>query len=144
MPILFPPFRPFYPYYNHVPRQTHFPIMSNYKTNISKTEQKKIDNLKSDTKSSNNNLNNSASLNLNTNRTSNNSSKLNSLLTNFSIGPLSFNLEALSNNDIPVFEMFGINLFLDDIIIICILIFLYKEEVKDQFLYIILFMLLLA
>lgn len=61
-----------------------------------------------------------------------------------SIGPLNFHPEALSNNELPLFEMFGIHLFLDDVIIICILIFLYKEEVSDQMLYISLFLLLIA
>jgi len=32
-----------------------------------------------------------------------------------SIGPLSFNPDALVDNSIPIFEMFGIHLFLDDI-----------------------------
>lgn len=46
--------------------------------------------------------------------------------------------------DIPIFEFFGIFLFLDDIIIICLLIFLYREQVDDQLLYIILFLLLFS
>jgi hypothetical protein len=41
-------------------------------------------------------------------------------------------------------EIFGIKLFLDDLIILGILFFLYKEEVKDDMLYIILFLLLFA
>ena len=70
---------------------------------------------------------------------------INSLLSIFptSIGPLNFNPNAFADKDEPVFEMFGIHLYLDDIIIICIIIFLYQEEVNDQLLYITLFMLLL-
>lgn len=61
-----------------------------------------------------------------------------------SLGPLNFHPDALNDNNLPIFEMFGIELFLDDIIIICILIFLYKEEVKDQMLYISLILLLFS
>ena len=50
-----------------------------------------------------------------------------------------------STSDVqPIFELFGIKLFLDDLIILGILFFLYKEEVKDDMLYIILFLLLFA
>lgn len=41
------------------------------------------------------------------------------------------------------FEIFGIKLFFDDLLILALLFFLYKEEVKDNYLYIVLFMLLL-
>ena len=47
-----------------------------------------------------------------------------------------------SNNE--YFEILGIKLFFDDIIIICLLFFLYNEGVKDQFLFIILILLLLS
>lgn len=42
------------------------------------------------------------------------------------------------------FELFGIKLFFDDILIICILFFLYKEEVKDFELFLCLIMLLIS
>lgn len=61
-----------------------------------------------------------------------------------SIGPLCFNPKALDDLDEPLFEMFGINLYLDDIIIVCVLIFLYQEGVKDDMLYIGLFLLLIS
>lgn len=41
------------------------------------------------------------------------------------------------------FELFGIKLFIDDIIIIGLLFFLYKEGVHDELLFIVLIMLLL-
>ena len=44
----------------------------------------------------------------------------------------------------PIFNIFGINLFLDDLIILGILFFLYQENVKDEMLYIILFLLLFS
>lgn len=42
------------------------------------------------------------------------------------------------------FQFFGINLHFDDILLICLLLFLYNEGVKDQFLFISLIMLLLS
>lgn len=49
-----------------------------------------------------------------------------------------------SKEDVPIFEILGIKLFLDDIIILCILFFLYQEKVHDEMLYIILFLLLFS
>ena len=49
----------------------------------------------------------------------------------------------LGNND-NCFEIFGITLHFDDILIICLLFFLYNEGVKDQLLFISLIMLLLS
>ena len=61
-----------------------------------------------------------------------------------SIGPLSFNPNGITDNKEPIFELFGIDIFMDDIIIVGILIFLYKQEVKDESLYLILIMLLFS
>lgn len=44
----------------------------------------------------------------------------------------------------PIFEIFGIKLYLDDLIIIGLLFFLYQEKVNDEMLYIILFLLLFS
>lgn len=41
-------------------------------------------------------------------------------------------------------ELFGINLYFDDILIICLLFFLYQEKVKDTELFICLILLLLT
>ena len=49
-----------------------------------------------------------------------------------------------TSNVQPIFEIFGIKLFLDDLIILGILFFLYKEDVKDQYLFIALILLLLS
>ena len=43
-----------------------------------------------------------------------------------------------------LFEILGIKLYLDDIIILGVLFFLYEQKVKDEMLYIILFLLLFA
>jgi hypothetical protein len=54
------------------------------------------------------------------------------------------------NNLLPIgnytdgFQFFGITLYFDDILLICLLIFLYNEGVKDQFLFISLILLLLS
>ena len=61
-----------------------------------------------------------------------------------SFGPLNINVNGFSDSNEAIFELFGIRLFLDDIIIICILFFLYQEDVKDGILYIILIMLLFS
>ncbi len=61
-----------------------------------------------------------------------------------SIGPLRIISDGFTNKNVPVFELFGIFLFLDDIIIICILIFLYQEHVTDQMLFVVLFLLLFS
>lgn len=44
----------------------------------------------------------------------------------------------------PIFELFGIKLFFDDILIICLIFFLFQEGVKDQYLFISLILLLLS
>lgn len=43
-----------------------------------------------------------------------------------------------------VFEIFGIKLYFDDILLICLIFFLYNEGIQDQFLFIILILLLLT
>ena len=48
-----------------------------------------------------------------------------------------------SNNDVT-FEIFGIKLYFDDILLICLIFFLYNEGVQDQYLFIALILLLLS
>lgn len=52
--------------------------------------------------------------------------------------------ETRDANDEPWFDLFGIKLYFDDILIICLLFFLYTEGVQDQSLFIALIMLLLS
>ncbi len=62
-----------------------------------------------------------------------------------SFGPISFKNPIFTNNiDEPIFEIFGIELYLDDIIIIGLLFLLYKEGVQDELLYIALILLLVG
>lgn len=49
-----------------------------------------------------------------------------------------------SKNEEEFFEIFGLKLHFDDLLIIAILFFLYQEEVKDTYLYIALILLLLS
>ena len=49
-----------------------------------------------------------------------------------------------NDNDNSIFEIFGIKLHSDDILLICLIFFLYKEGVKDEYLFISLILLLLS
>ena len=57
-------------------------------------------------------------------------------------------IEASSNNkeakDEYFFEIFGLKLYFDDILIICLIFFLYKEGVNDEYLFMALILLLLS
>lgn len=48
------------------------------------------------------------------------------------------------NNSQEFFEILGIKLYFDDVLIICLLFFLYSEDVQDQSLFICLILLLLT
>lgn len=50
-----------------------------------------------------------------------------------------------AKSDFPVwFDLFGIKLFFDDVLIISLLFFLYKEQVKDEGLFLALLLLLIS
>ena len=49
-----------------------------------------------------------------------------------------------TNDAKPFFSIFGINLYFDDILLICIIFFLYNEKVDDSYLLISLVLLLLS
>lgn len=59
------------------------------------------------------------------------------------IFPFSFDLNGFSNSSNPIINILGMELYLDDIIILCLLFILYKEDVKDEMLFIALILLLL-
>lgn len=44
----------------------------------------------------------------------------------------------------PLFEIFGLQLYYDDILLICLIFFLYQEGVQDEYLFIALILLLLS
>lgn len=60
-----------------------------------------------------------------------------------SIGPLSFQNPFSVDSNEPILEILGIKLYLDDIIILCLLFCLYSEGVKDEMLFLSLILLLL-
>ena len=62
----------------------------------------------------------------------------------YSFGPIQFKTPFFSDIEEPIFEILGIQLFLDDIIILGLLFFLYQEEVQDEMLFIALILLLLS
>lgn len=67
-----------------------------------------------------------------------------SLFNNLNL-PFNLNLDSLTSNSItPVFEVMGIKLYIDDIILLCLLFILYNEETKDELLFISLILLLLS
>ena len=71
------------------------------------------------------------------------SKKKSSSYNNF--GPIHFaNPFSLTSLDEPALEILGIQLYLDDIIILGLLFFLYKEGVKDEMLFLSLILLLLT
>ena len=60
------------------------------------------------------------------------------------IGVIGCTSVAGNTTDKPIFEILGIKLFLDDLIIIGVMYFLYQQHVHDEMLYLILFMLLFS
>lgn len=61
-----------------------------------------------------------------------------------SFGPIHFQNPLSVDSEEPVLEILGIKLYLDDIIILSLLFFLYKEGVKDEMLFLSLILLLLS
>ena len=61
----------------------------------------------------------------------------------FSFGPIGFKNPFFTDIEEPIFEIFGIELYLDDIIILGLLFFLYQENVQDEMLFVVLILLLI-
>lgn len=62
----------------------------------------------------------------------------------YSFGPINFKNPFFNDIEEPIFEILGIQLYLDDIIILGLLFFLYQEGVQDEMLFIALILLLLG
>lgn len=62
----------------------------------------------------------------------------------YSFGPVYFKNPIFSELEEPIFEVLGIKLYLDDIIILGLLFFLYQEGVQDEMLFIALILLLVS
>lgn len=54
------------------------------------------------------------------------------------------NTKVGNEENAPLFEIFGISLYFDDILLVCLIFFLYQEGVEDQSLFIALILLLLS
>ncbi len=52
--------------------------------------------------------------------------------------------ETSGGEDSPLFQIFGLNLYFDDILLVCLIWFLYQEGVKDEGLFMALILLLLS
>ena len=135
-----------YPYpYNRIP--FNYANMKSINRNNDKNKpEKSNDNTKSETNINNNPFNQNtlknSSITDNNCNTANKVGFLNFIPKN--IGPISINIEGLEDINKPLFDFLGIKLYLDDIIIICLLIFLYQQKVQDESLYLILILLLLS
>ena len=62
----------------------------------------------------------------------------------YHIGPIFLNTNGLSDKEQPLFEISGRKLYLDDLIILALLFFLYKEDVRDDMLFMLLILLLVG
>lgn len=52
------------------------------------------------------------------------------------------NLNNISNE--ALFDIFGLKIYFDDLLLVCVLLFLYQEKIQDEYLYIALILLLLS
>lgn len=62
----------------------------------------------------------------------------------YHISPIFINTNGFSNKEEPVLDISGQKLYLDDLIILSLLFFLYKEDVKDDMLFMLLILLLVS
>lgn len=62
----------------------------------------------------------------------------------YNVSPIFINTNGFSNKEEPVLEISGRKLYLDDLIILSLLFFLYKEDVKDDMLFMLLILLLVG
>lgn len=80
----------------------------------------------------------------NNNCENDNSKLIKNKSSKFYLGPIVFDSSSFSDLEKPVLEILGLKLYLDDILIISLLYFLYEEDVKDETLFISLLLLLLS
>lgn len=125
---------PFNNYYNYYSRYNNY-LKNN--TNIKETENIEKDNkttISNDKLALENNIQASTKNKEHENRSSKYSYS----------GPVRFNFDFFSDSEKPIIEIMGIKLYLDDLIILGLLFFLYQEDVKDEMLFIVLILLLLS
>ncbi len=126
---------PIFPFYQYPYNMNRYYARNNYNKNIS--EKPHNFDTSYNPSDSNNDINN----NIETNSSENKKNK-SSRYSGF--GPIHFQNPFNMDSDEPIIEILGISLYLDDIIILGLLFFLYQEGVKDYMLYLALIMLLLS
>ena len=123
-------YRYYYPYYSNRHNQMN--------TNIDNSVTNKNSCQKDSPKKNDTHKNNESHFNSKNSDKKSSSSKYNQ------IGPILLNFSGFNDIEQPLLEIMGLKLYLDDIIIIGILFFLYNEGVKDDILFISLILLLLS
>lgn len=126
---------PIFPFYQYPYNMNRYYARNNYNKNISK-ESNNFD-TSYNPPDSNNDINSV----IETNRAEDKKNK-SSRYSGF--GPIHFQNPFDMDSGEPIIEILGISLYLDDIIILGLLFFLYQEGVKDYMLYLALIMLLLS
>lgn len=133
------PFFPYRNYYNYYPKH--------YNPNISPNKSVSMPNVQANSYNRNKSLECKTGQDFQNIKTENNAtheSKTKEKSSRYSFGPISFNSSSLSDTEEPILEVLGIKLYLDDLIILGLLFFLYQEGVKDENLFISLILLLLS
>lgn len=119
------------PYYRYSRYGYHYPNASSYRNGIYSQRQKNYNHVKEN-------------INSKTVRESINT-KTNCKDKSATISEQPKKEERSSNSeDSPLFQILGIDLYFDDILLVCLIFFLYQEGVKDESLFIALILLLLS
>lgn len=138
-------YSPYYTYYNMRQNNINSSNCATAKSYISSTPAKfsfsnnsNNNNNLSCNQNENNNINNNTNINYDHSKNHKKSSKYNHFAN------INFNSLFGSDLEHPIIEILGIQLYLDDLIILGLLFFLYKEDVHDEILFGILLLLLLS
>lgn len=138
-------YSPYYTYYNMRQNNINSSNCTTAKSYISSTpanfsfiNNSNNNNNLSCNQNENNNINNNTNINYDHSKNHKKSSKYNHFAN------INFNSLFGSDLEHPIIEILGIHLYLDDLIILGLLFFLYKEDVHDEILFGILLLLLLS
>lgn len=126
---------PIFPFYQYPYNMNRYYARNNYNKNISK-ESNNFD-TSYNPPDSNNDINSII-------ETNHAEDKKNKSSRYSGFGPIHFQNPFDMDSDEPIIEILGISLYLDDLIILGLLFFLYQEGVKDYMLFLALIMLLLS
>lgn len=146
-------YSPYYPYYNMRQNNVNPSNRTNTNSYISSLPVKSSFNNNPNTNNNlscnqneNNNINTCNNNNISNKSTINDSHSKNNKKSSKYNHFANINLDSLLSSDLehPIIEILGIQLYLDDLIILGLLFFLYKEDVHDEILFGILLLLLLS